>query len=181
MRPRIVVGPLLAQLTTVATRHMHRLKQLARLEARGHQDHVHCMTRAAGVNDLAALDAIHRLGDQRHIRTLERLIPAVVDQDALTVRRVVRQAFCDQIRAVTDLAHEVLGELAPLAVVAVVHRPLGMRPVRVEPYGGQQTITEAPHQTEAIPRVVVGHVLQQPARLGADRAVVVLRRSGPLR
>ena len=164
----------------VAAMDLDRPQHLARLKTGGHQDHIDLMTTTGGIDDHAALYMVDRLGDQLDIRTAQRLIPAVVDQDAFAVGRIVGQAFLDQVGAPLELAEQVVGELLTLAIVAVVHRALGRGPVGVAPHGGQQTITETPHQTEAIPGVVVGDVLEQPLRLGADRAVIVLRRSRPL-
>ena len=124
---------------------------------------------------------VDRFGDQPHIGPLQGLVPAVVDQDALAIRWVVGQAFRQQIGPVGQLAFQVLGELAALVVVAVVHGALRVRPGRVAPHRGQQPIAKTPHQAEAVPGVVVGHVVQQPLRLGADAAVVILRRPRPLR
>ena len=173
MGTRVVHAPDLTQRHARTAANVHRREHLADLEAGGQDDHVRFVDRAVGRHQARAFDAIDRFGHQFDIGAPERLEPAVVDQDALAIGRIVREALGDQVVAAFELLEDVVGHHLAMTVVARIHRALGMRPVGVALQGGQQAVAEAPQQAEPVPGVVERHVLEQPLRLRTDAALVV--------
>ena len=58
----------------------------------------------------------------------QSLVPPVVQQDSLSVGRVVGQAFLKQLGSAPELLPDVSGEELAMAIVLGVHGPLRVRP-----------------------------------------------------
>src|SRR5262249_36558433 len=99
---------------------------------------------------------------ETYVWPLQRLVPTIVNENALAVGRVVRDDLVKQRRVVPELrTDEPLHELT-VTIVGPIDRSQAVRPFRINLQRFVQPIGERPEQLESIPARIEGNVLQHP-------------------
>lgn len=100
--PAVVAMPHVGQPLTGPATDLDRRQETACLEARGEDDDVDVMLGAVLGHDLAGPDRRDRVRDQLDVVPGEGPVPAVVEQHAFAVGRVLRYDLRRQVRVVTE-------------------------------------------------------------------------------
>ena len=177
----IVVGPFVGESTAVATHDIESCGHLRDLESRGEHDDVAWSSRSIGSDDSFGIDMRNGIGDQLDPGLEKSSVPAVVEQDPLSVGRVVGQTLGDQVLTSLEFPHDVIGHLLAVEVVATIDRSLRVRPIRILLQMPEQTVGVTPRHREAVPRRVVRQVVDEPLGAVGNRVVITLDGAGPLR
>ena len=128
-----VAVPAPVEVDAVAADDLHRRQELRRLEAGAVEEHVELVQLAVDGDDALGHDLLDARRRQRDVVAVQRRGPrAVVDDDPLGRRRVLRQRLLQQVGPLRVLRHERLGQQLAQHVVALADRPRLVGPVRVD-------------------------------------------------
>ena len=145
-------------------------RRAANVQAAGHFGHFktgrhnHNIGRAAMAliaDHFVFSKARHPFIVQGNIVFADSVIPAIIQQNAFAIGRIVGHGFCNEVRSPLQFGFNMCNHFLAMAVINAVHGAFRVRPVGIFFQKRQQPVAITPKHGEAKPSGIKRHMLQQ--------------------